>query len=86
VDGRIRSIKKESTSSGIRTGGLPACNIVPQPTTLPRAPFSSDGFRQTAAWYATDYEVWKDVQGTRDMFGNDCEKWAHVRVSNMSPR
>jgi hypothetical protein len=32
--GRIRSIEK-STSSGTRTGDLPACSIVPQPTTLP---------------------------------------------------
>jgi hypothetical protein len=29
---------KKSTSSGIRTGDLPACTIVPQATTLPRAP------------------------------------------------
>jgi hypothetical protein len=29
---------KKSTSSGIRTGDLPACSTVPQPTTLPRAP------------------------------------------------
>jgi hypothetical protein len=29
---------KKSTSSGTRTGDLPACSIVPQPTTLPRAP------------------------------------------------
>jgi hypothetical protein len=28
---------KESTSSGTRTDDLPACSIVPQPTTLPRA-------------------------------------------------
>jgi hypothetical protein len=28
---------KTSTSSGTRTGDLPACSIVPQPTTLPRA-------------------------------------------------
>jgi hypothetical protein len=32
---------KKSTSSGIRTGDLPACSIVPQPTTLPRAPICS---------------------------------------------
>jgi hypothetical protein len=31
---------KISTSSGTRTGDLPACSIVPQPTTLPRAPTS----------------------------------------------
>jgi hypothetical protein len=29
---------KKSTSSGTQTGDLPACSIVPQPTTLPRAP------------------------------------------------
>jgi hypothetical protein len=29
---------KKSTSSGIRTGDLPACSIVPQPTTLPSVP------------------------------------------------
>jgi hypothetical protein len=29
---------KRSTWSGTRTGDLPACSIVPQPTTLPRAP------------------------------------------------
>jgi hypothetical protein len=29
---------KKSTSSGTRTGNLPACSVVPQPTTLPRAP------------------------------------------------
>jgi hypothetical protein len=28
---------KKSTSSGTRTGDLPACIIVPQPTTLPRS-------------------------------------------------
>jgi hypothetical protein len=29
---------KKSTSSGTRTDDLPVCSIVPQPTTLPRAP------------------------------------------------
>jgi hypothetical protein len=29
---------KKSTSSGIRTSDIPACSIVPQPTTLPRDP------------------------------------------------
>jgi hypothetical protein len=36
--GRIRSIEKSSDLIGSRTRGLPACGIVPQPTTLPRAP------------------------------------------------
>jgi hypothetical protein len=29
---------KKSTFSGTLTGDLPVCSIVPQPTTLPRAP------------------------------------------------
>jgi hypothetical protein len=33
---RLGNLKK-STSFGTRTGDLPACSIVPQPTTLPRA-------------------------------------------------
>jgi hypothetical protein len=28
---------KDLTSSGTRTGDLPACSIVPEPTTLPRS-------------------------------------------------
>jgi hypothetical protein len=32
---------KKSTSSGTQTGNLPACSIVPQPTTLLRAPRSN---------------------------------------------
>jgi hypothetical protein len=30
---------KKSTSSGIRTGNLQACSVVPQPTTLPLYPY-----------------------------------------------
>jgi hypothetical protein len=36
--GRIRSIEKCSDLIENRTRGLPACSIVPQPTTLQRAP------------------------------------------------
>jgi hypothetical protein len=36
--GRIRSIEKSSDLIGFRTRDLPASSIVPQPTTLPRAP------------------------------------------------
>jgi hypothetical protein len=39
--GRIRSIEKSSDLIGNRTRDLPACSIMPQPTTLPRAPRSS---------------------------------------------
>jgi hypothetical protein len=38
VAGRIRSIEKSNYLIGNGTGDLPACSIVPQPTTLPRAP------------------------------------------------
>jgi hypothetical protein len=34
----LGKLKTKSTSFGTRTGDLPACSIVPQPTTLPRAP------------------------------------------------
>jgi hypothetical protein len=36
--GRIRSIEKSSDLIGDRTRDLPACRVVPQPTTLLRAP------------------------------------------------
>jgi hypothetical protein len=34
----LGKLKKKSTSSGTRTGDIPASSIVPQPTTLPHAP------------------------------------------------
>jgi hypothetical protein len=36
--GMVRSIEKYNDHIGYRTSDLPACSIVPQPTTLPRAP------------------------------------------------
>jgi hypothetical protein len=39
LEGLGKLKKKKSTSSGTRTGDLPACSIVPQATTLPHAPF-----------------------------------------------
>jgi hypothetical protein len=53
----LRKLKKSNDHNGNRTRDLPACSIVPQPPTLPRAPplcfyFSfpncSEGFRNTA--------------------------------------
>jgi hypothetical protein len=35
--GRIRSIKKSNDLIGNRTRDVPACSVVPEPTTLPRA-------------------------------------------------
>jgi hypothetical protein len=36
--GKVRSIEKFDDLIGIGTGDLPACSVVPQPTTLPRDP------------------------------------------------
>jgi hypothetical protein len=36
--GRIRSIEKSNDLIGNQTRDVPACSIVPQPTTLPRSP------------------------------------------------
>jgi hypothetical protein len=34
----LRKLKKSNDLTGNRNGDLPACSIVPQPATLPRAP------------------------------------------------
>jgi hypothetical protein len=41
---------KKYISSGTRTGDLPACSIVPQPTTLPRAPPPGEGTDIFITW------------------------------------
>jgi hypothetical protein len=38
LEGLIRSIEKKIHVIGTRTRDLPACGIMPQPTTLPRVP------------------------------------------------
>jgi hypothetical protein len=38
VAGSFRSFEDSKDLIGNRTHDLPACNLVPQPTTLPRAP------------------------------------------------
>jgi hypothetical protein len=43
ADGRIRSIEKSNNFVRIRTRDLPACRIVPQPTTLERATRRNEG-------------------------------------------
>jgi hypothetical protein len=42
----IRSIEKSNDLIGNRPRDLPACSIVPQPTTLPREPMSSDIYKK----------------------------------------
>jgi hypothetical protein len=51
---------KKSTSSGTRTGDLPACIIVPQPTTLPRAPRSD----MMLVYYIFRYDTSQDIWGS----------------------
>jgi hypothetical protein len=41
---RIMSMKNSNVTVGNRTHNLPACNTVPQPTALPRAPCRRDAF------------------------------------------
>jgi hypothetical protein len=41
VAGRVRSIEKSNDLVEIRTHDLLACNIVPQLTTLPHAPYNN---------------------------------------------
>jgi hypothetical protein len=48
VAGRVRSIEKSSDLIVIRTRDLPVYSIVPQPTTLPRAPDNELNINATA--------------------------------------
>jgi hypothetical protein len=49
---------KKSTSSGIRTGNLPACSIVAQPTTLSRAPIIMGfGFNNFVYWHFFTFRI-----------------------------
>jgi hypothetical protein len=43
VAGRIRSIEKSDDLVGNQTRDLLACSVLPQPTTLPRAPKITGG-------------------------------------------
>jgi hypothetical protein len=45
---RLEGLKK-STLSGTWTGGPPVCSIVPQPTTLPRAPLIYKGLKSSGS-------------------------------------
>jgi hypothetical protein len=51
--GRIRSIEKSNDHIGNRTRYLPACRIVPQPTTLPRS--LSPSRESTFTWEILKY-------------------------------
>jgi hypothetical protein len=66
----LGQLKKSNDLIRNRTRGLPACSIVPQPTTLPRAPYSNVVYEKFVLWYseylAGDTNCWKanDTLGT----------------------
>jgi hypothetical protein len=49
----LGQLRNPMTSSGIEARDLPACSIVPQPTTLPRAPYKME-----RAWGNYEYIFW----------------------------
>jgi hypothetical protein len=66
--GRLRSIKKYNDFIGNRTRGLPACGIVPQPTTLQRAPFAVFSLPTQNCEHSScvimivvNYKIWRGV-------------------------
>jgi hypothetical protein len=60
---------KKPTSSGIRTGDLPVCSIVPQPTTLPRAPRRwVDNIKMDLREIGWDGVNWIDMDQDRDQW------------------
>jgi hypothetical protein len=60
VDPQGHGAAEKFTSSGTRTGVLPACSIVPQRTTLPRAPISSISPIYISTWNRCScrYHAW----------------------------
>jgi hypothetical protein len=58
--GRIRLIEKINNLIGNRTGDFQACSIVPQPTTLPRAPVCTF----TLCFYTRKYDYGGEFANT----------------------
>jgi hypothetical protein len=76
VAGRIRSIEKTHLL-GSRTVDLPACSIVPQPTTLPRAPLQTGRVSKVnlgsldSNHYITQQRYWGGHEVTRNKVKQD---------------
>jgi hypothetical protein len=51
----LGKLKKNIDLIGIRTRDLPACSIVPQPTTLPRVPQYTPMYRVLACIHSCDW-------------------------------
>jgi hypothetical protein len=88
--GRIRSIEKSNDLIGNRTRNLPAWYIVPQPTTLPRAPYvfstgitlplflsftHSDPSREIPSGHIVAYSVPNDLWEKCVSFSRYCVHW-----------
>jgi hypothetical protein len=73
---------KKSTSSGTRIGDLPACSIVPQPTTLPRAPI----YLSTSSKWLFQYQYMYRglLQGHEYGLGSRINKFSHYLFYSFS--
>jgi hypothetical protein len=81
---RLGKLKK-STSSGIRSCDLPACSIVPQPTTLPRTPSGriSYGIIYIYGLHTDIYVLQSIISWTGRMVALLCttaDTWSHEMV------
>jgi hypothetical protein len=75
--GRIRSIEKSNDFIGIRTRDLPACSIVPQPTTLPCSKRENDKL----------VRIWKEMVVASSRYAGIFLKWLRkaMRQDNRCP-
>jgi hypothetical protein len=91
VAGRIRSVEKSHDLIGNRNRDLPACSLVPQPTTLPRAHFSlledlikNSKFiiiimsRGSSVGTATEYRL--DIQGSGVRFPSESRDFSLFHI------
>jgi hypothetical protein len=62
---------KKSTSSGTRTGGLPACSVVPEPIMLPCAPVYYFYFSVIMGF---SYALWSQLTSKTKNFFRSLEK------------
>jgi hypothetical protein len=79
---------KESISSGTRTGYLPACSIVPQPTTLSRAPEDVLGLQiLVVAYRVTELPCSVAIEKKTWLLTTEVnfpEHWGHIRCSRFN--
>jgi hypothetical protein len=77
--GRIRSIEKYNDFIGIRTRDHPVCSIVPQSTTLPRAPI---GIIFINKYVFITYIVTCRVVRVTKLTGFSSDDWIYLHFNN----